>query len=215
MARVRRTFSTAARQFGNAPPDPRCERTACDQIRPRVTLDRMRRTTGRDRPYRLALWLAFALALLLAEGCSGPASPPAGTTKVRAEDLSNRKRLNPVLLGNVDRVGESAPQNGRAVLSMGGKSEIEVTGWAVDRIGAGVGSKMMITVNGQTIGCDYGTPRPDVAAALHSDAYTNSGYTCHLPLNMVKAGENTLQPVLAMGDASYYAAEPIIATATP
>jgi hypothetical protein len=72
---------------------------------------------------------------------------------------------------------------------------------------------MMITVNGRTIGCDYGMARPDVAAALHNNTYTNSGYICHLPLNMVKAGENTLQPVLGIGETSYYAAEPIIAAA--
>ncbi len=182
---------------------------------PPATPTTSRPCTGQDRPYRVALWLAFALALLLAEGCSGPVSTPAKTTEVRAENLSNRKRLNQVLLGNVDRVDQIAPQNGRTVLSFGGKSEIEVTGWAVDRIGASVGTMMMITVNGRTIGCDYGTPRPDVAAALHNNTYTNSGYTCHLPLNMMKTGQNTLQLLLAIGDASYYAAEPIIAAAAP
>ena len=118
------------------------------------------------------------------------------------------------LLGNVDRVGESAPQNGRAVLSLSGKPEIEIEGWAIDQIGATVGSGMMITVNGRTIGCDYGKPRPDVAAALHNNTYTNSGYICHLPLNMIGSGENTLQPLLAAGEASYYAAAPLIAVAT-
>jgi hypothetical protein len=73
---------------------------------------------------------------------------------------------------------------------------------------------MMITVNGQTIGCDYGKPRPDVAAALHSNIYTNSGYICHVPLDMINAGENTLEPILAAGDDSYYAATPLTVAAT-
>jgi hypothetical protein len=161
----------------------------------------------------IVLVLLYPLAIRLAKRYSGFVSPHAETTKVRVETLSNRQRLNQVLLGNVDRIDESAPQNGRAVLSVDGKSEVEVEGWAVDRIGASVGTMMMITVNGRTIGCDYGMARPDVAAALHNNTYTNSGYICHLPLNMVKAGENTLQPVLGIGETSYYAAEPIIAAA--
>ncbi len=161
----------------------------------------------------IVLVFLYPLAIRLAKRYSGSVSPHAETTKVRAENLGIRKRLNQVLLGNVDRVDESAPQNGRAVVSFGGKSEIEVEGWAVDRIGAGVGSMMMITVNDRTIGCDYGKARPDVAAALHNNTYTNSGYICHLPLDMVKAGEHTLQLFLATGDTSYYAADPIIAAA--
>ena len=132
---------------------------------------------------------------------------------VREENLSNRKRLNQAPVGNVDRVGESAPQSGRAAISLGAQSEIEVEGWAIDQIGANVGRQMMITVNGRTIGCDYGKPRPDVAAALHNDTYANSGYTCHVPSNMIHAGENTLQPLLATGDGSYYAAALLIVVA--
>ena len=153
------------------------------------------------------------MTLLPAVGCSGPGGPPAQTSKVRVENLSNRKRIDQAMIGSVDRVGESAPQNGRAVVSLGAKSEIEVEGWAVDQIGSMVGGGMMITVNGRTIGCDYGKPRPDVATALHNDTYTNSGYTCHLPADMINAGENKLQPMLARGDGSYYAAAPVIAVA--
>jgi hypothetical protein len=175
-----------------------------------------------NSPHRRAVGLTVGLIGLvlypfvvrLAERSGDIASTPAPPTRVLMEDLGNRKRIGHELLGNVDRVGEKAPQNGRAVLSLDGKSEIEVEGWAVDPVGAGVGSGMMITVNGRTVGCDNGMPRPDVAAALHNNIYTNSGYLCHLPVTMFQVGGNALQPVLAVGDASYYAASPLVAAAT-
>jgi Dolichyl-phosphate-mannose-protein mannosyltransferase len=159
----------------------------------------------------IILVFLYPLSLHLAEKYSSSMRQPARLSQVRVENLNGRKRLKQVLLGNVDRVDEGAPQNGRGVLTLAGKSEIEVEGWAIDQIRGSVGQMMVITVNQLTIGCEYGEPRLDVAAVLHNSAYTNSGYVCHVPLNLVKAGENTLQPVLITMDDSYYTAAPIIA----
>jgi hypothetical protein len=176
--------------------------------------------TSRGRAVRVALglivlFLLYPLAIRLVEKPPDSAKPPAAAIRVTEVDLSWRKRIDRPLLGYVERVGEDALRNGRAAaVSLSAQSEIVVEGWAVDQTGAKVGSSMMIAVNGRTIGCDYGKPRPDVAAALKSDRYTNSGYICHLPLHMIRAGENTLQVVLVTADTSYYAAAPITATAT-
>jgi hypothetical protein len=71
---------------------------------------------------------------------------------------------------------------------------------------------MALLVNKQFIRCEYGEERPDVAAALHNENFTSSGYTCQIAESAFTASGITFEPILMTGKGSYYAGPKVVVT---
>src|ERR1035438_5461998 len=127
--------------------------------------------------WRLCCVLLNSLVLALFAGCSSSPQP------------SQLTRSRETLLGNVDVVADVAVRDGKTAVSLTGKTTVTVAGWAITDAKAGQGQKMMMSVNGTAVACEYGLPRADVAAALHNDAVVNSGYTCQMPAGTFSRSE--------------------------
>jgi hypothetical protein len=119
----------------------------------------------------LAAFLAIALPVMPVSGQTGTT----GTTRITID-------------GPADGV---TVRNGTPVL---------IGGWAVDTAGPGTGVDMVqIYLNGTMDGggtllgtANYGDARPDVAAALGSPAYTNSGFNYSWTPAALNGGTHTL-----------------------
>ena len=135
---------------------------------------------------------AIAVAVLFLSGCRAPAaSSLAGFTKGSA-----------MLRGHVDKIGDAAPQSGRASITGG---TLQVQGWAIDPQKSAVGDRVYLRINGQSLlPCEYGVARPDVAAALGNPRLTYSGYRCTVAQGQLRSGTNRLQPVLTTDSEKTY-----------
>jgi hypothetical protein len=124
-------------------------------------------------------------------------------TEGKTEDISKLKRLDE-MIGNVDVVDGVAVRNGGVAVSLAGKPIVTVAGWAIGFTKPG--QKMLLSVNGRIVACEYGQSRADVALALRDNRFTNSGYTCRVSSGVFSAGENTMEPIMTTDEGSSYRA---------
>ena len=119
--------------------------------------------------------------------------------------------------GATTRLSVDSPTEG-AMVSNG--VQVDVGGWAADTAGPGTGVDEVrvyldgrMDANGRLLGAaNYGGPRPDVATALGSAAYTNTGFDYLWTPSGLSAGAHTLY-VYAHSVANGWAYKPVNVTA--
>jgi hypothetical protein len=133
-----------------------------------------------------AAWIAIVLS-----GCSRENTSPTPSK----EPVDQRSSPDSAFNGYIDLLAGTNPekQGFRVNTKM---QPIVIAGWAVDTVAGKPGEKMHFRVNGEPVECGYGVPRADVAEYLKNGAYTNSGYGCTVPTNLLKPGENIFEAVL-------------------
>lgn len=137
-----------------------------------------------------AICLAGAVSLA---ACGG------GAASVDLSKLNRRDTPLTGFLGHINNAPLESP-TGNVTIAFG---PAMIDGWAVDSVNHETGDSMYMSVNGKTVGCEYGLPRLDVSTTLNNTNYVSSGYRCNIPESDLKRGDNSIEPILVNRDKTY------------
>lgn len=86
---------------------------------------------------------------------------------------------------------------------------IVVSGWAVDATRHSRARGVTVVIDGKRfVRASYGAKRPDVAASLHSSAYTHSGFTAAFPTDNLAPGRHIIRISVTAGSQRGSVVEP-------
>ncbi len=149
--------------------------------------------------------LSWAIPILLvaafivswpAVSCRLPAVAGAGIPKGARSDLGTLDRGRTV--GSVDAVTAS---DGRRLVIAGEPEshvsieygeDVSIDGWAIDSGAHRLASRVVCRIDATTLQAVYGTSRPDVAKALGSAAFLDSGFGIDIPNFYLTPGRHRL-----------------------
>jgi hypothetical protein len=119
-------------------------------------------------------------------------------------DLIGLKSLDAETMVYLDSINGAAPSQTSA-LNASRSTALEVFGWAVDSPNHARAEAVDIDIGGRLFKATYGTPRPDVSAALRDPEYEKSGYAAEIPLSEIPKGAQklTIRVINANGTGYY------------
>jgi hypothetical protein len=112
-------------------------------------------------------------------------------------------------LGNIDEINSISPTKDSA-LRVSRNWGLHISGWAVSSTESASASAVYIELGGRLFAAHYGIPRPDVAAAYKTSAYSNSGYEADLSLRDFSPGQKILSVIVPNeNESGYYTASTV------
>jgi hypothetical protein len=141
---------------------------------------------------RIKICLLLIISVLFL-GCSRDEEEPKSASVAANSSPIDPKSLadtNSETLIAFDEIGGQPPKPGVPIVVK--TPSLFVRGWAVDQRSKSAAGGVIVNVDGKDFLAAYGSPRPDVAANLHSPDYVNSGFTVSLDSAAIGKGKHTM-----------------------
>jgi hypothetical protein len=130
--------------------------------------------------------------LLSLISCSTSSSPQPSASAQQVSGVSgNLSRLTGGPLWNIESVGPVNNAFEKKTFDLPAHGKFEIAGWAVDQEAQAAAGGVEVVIDGTPFPAQYGTPRPDVAAAYKNPSYANAGYSFMLDTGTLAPGSHT------------------------
>lgn len=120
-------------------------------------------------------------------------SSPLSNNFLTLSSFQNLPIIHQSPLFSIDEIAEQPTANIPQPFSINKTDQFGIRGWAVDSFMEELAGGVFIQIGDQFFRANYRQERPDVAAVYNNPTYTNSGFSCSIPLSTLSKGNHKVK----------------------